>query len=401
MSNRVVGIDFGHDAIRAVEVDNGALDHPRVLRSASLAFPADAIVGGEVQDIAAVATTLRQLWQKGGFKTKQVAIAMGNSRVITRDLDVPVQPIANIRDSLAFTIGDMLPMPVENAILDYYPVSIGQDEHGGQVYRGMLIAALRDVVVANAEAVRRAGLELVGVDLIPFALARSLTDPAAGETVALVDIGSTSTTITIATAGVPEFIRILPVGGEDLTKSLMELGRLTREQAEQMKRLVGVSEEAVEPRFRPVVSLVVARTSELLTAVRDTLAYFHDTRRRGVARIRLTGGGSRLGGLIPMISSWMRIPAESAEPAQGSEFFIATAIASGSIGQTAPRGAAAKARRSAEPAAQPAPAAATGTAAPGAPPAPSGAATPKAKPAKEPKAKSESIWNRPLFGGGK
>jgi type IV pilus assembly protein PilM len=422
LGGRVVGIDFGYGVIRGVEVEDAGTRRQRVLRSATLPIDDDIVVSGEVRDTGAVASALRQLWSKGGFRSRKVVIGMGNSRVLARDLQVPVRPVGQIRESLQYLVADLLPMPLENAVLDYYPISSTLDASGVAVYDGMLVAALKDVVLQNAKAIRLAGLELVGVDLLPFALVRALADRESADTIAFVDVGATTTIITVATAGVPEFVRIIPVGGEDVTRSLMELGQLTRDQAEQIKRTVGLSADGVEPRYRPVVELMVARSSELMTSIRDTVQYFADTRQRRVAAVVLSGGGARLGRFAETVTAWTRIPSALATAADDAAYLMATALASGvrvagepRVGATRNSASAGIAAPTTETTVVPGFAGTdTPTPAPGwarSEPADAASATAPAqrrsKPAPAPKApkvkkeKKDSIWNRPLGGGRK
>lgn len=186
------------------------------------------------------------------------------------------------------------------------------------MYSGILVAAFKEIALTNARAATQAGLRVIGVDMISFAIIRRLADRDSSETVAFIDVGASATIISVATGGTPVFSRIVPVGGEEVTRSLIELGQLSREQAEQVKRTIGLSAEGVEPRFRPVVELMVTRTSELMTSIRDTISYFSDTRGQRIDRIVLTGGGARLGGFAQMVAAWTRIPAalsEESEPA--------------------------------------------------------------------------------------
>lgn len=331
MAKRVVGVDFGHGVIRGVEVEEPGTKRQRVVRQGSVPVAPDAVASGEVRDIAAVAAALKQLWGSAGFKAKEVVLGLGNARVLARDLEVPVRPMAQVREGLPFLVADLLPMPLENAVLDYYPISVTRDDAGVEMYNGMLVAALKDVAMANTRAAKQAGLDVVGIDMIPFAIIRTLADRASGESVAFVDVGATTTIISVATAGVPEFVRTVPVGSEDVSRSLMELGQLSREQAEQVKRTVGLSAEGVEPRYRPVVELMVTRTSDLMTSIRDTLSYFADTRQRRIDRIVLTGGGARLGGFAQMVSAWTRIPAGLDETFPDMDYLVATALTAGVV----------------------------------------------------------------------
>ncbi|MCU1424735.1 MAG: pilus assembly protein PilM, partial [Microbacteriaceae bacterium] len=173
MSKSVVGLDFGSTSIRAVEISDPTKPKPTIVRFLEVPLPPNSAVKGEVLEIDTVASALKQLWSKAGFKTKRVIIGVGSQRVIARDMSVPKMPLDRIRESLPFLVQDMLPVPVSEALLDFYPISEGTSKNG-PVINGLLIAAVKEAVMANVRAVQQAGLDPVEVDLIPFALTRAL-----------------------------------------------------------------------------------------------------------------------------------------------------------------------------------------------------------------------------------
>ncbi|MDH6179897.1 type IV pilus assembly protein PilM [Microbacteriaceae bacterium SG_E_30_P1] len=329
MAKRVVGVDFGHRAIRAVEVDNPVGTSGRVVRSAEVTVPDTAIVDGEVREVHTVASALKRLWSTGGFKTKRVVLGMGNSRVLARDLTVPSMPLDQIRETLPFQAQDLLPVPSAGAILDFYPISHGMGENGA-VVNGLLIAALKDVVLANVSAVRTAGLETVGVDLIPFSLTRLLADSGGRETVGYIDVGATTTSVTIATGGVPQFVRIIPAGGEDVTRALVERAEFTHEQAERAKVVLGIPLGPVEADQRAVADIIVTEAGQLLTGLRNTLNYFVSSRGTAISRVVVTGGGAQLRGFVNALSEMTQLPAQVADPASDTRMTVALSLAKGS-----------------------------------------------------------------------
>ena len=121
---------------------------------------------------------------------------------------------------------DALPIPVEEANLDYHLLEELEVTDRGparprRVARILLIAATRDMVDAFVDAAQRAGLRPTGVDLLPFALVRARTphglDPA-GEVEAIVDIGADVVSVVVHAGGVPRYVRIIPgIGGDTIT----------------------------------------------------------------------------------------------------------------------------------------------------------------------------------------
>jgi len=297
MATGIVGVDIGSTTIRAVEVLDATSAKPSVARYHEVQLPEGAAASGEVIELNTVASALRTLWSEGGFKSRDVVLGMGNQRVLARDLTMPKMSISQIREALPFQVQDLLLVPVADAILDFYPVSEGVSENG-PVVNGLLVAAVKQAVLANVKAVELAGLNPAGVDLIPFSLARvHLRGGNAKGTTALIDVGSTTTSVIIATNGIPQFVRIIPAGGNDITRALATRLEVTQNQAEQIKRGLGLSAAGVAPEHRVALEAIFESANQLLTSLRNTLSYFVNARQQeGIGRIVLSGGGSRLRG---------------------------------------------------------------------------------------------------------
>ena len=315
MAHNIVGVDISSWGIRAVEVRDAATTKPTVLRSKSILLPEGAVLRGEVEEVSTVATALRQLWSMGGFTSKDVVLGIGNHRVLARDLSVPRTSLSRIRESLPFQVQEMLPVPVEDALLDFYPISEGQSDQGPVVH-GLLVAAIKESVTANVKAAQLAGLNPIDVDLIPFALSRLLLRGASiMGIVSIIEIGANTSTVIIAKDGVPQFVRIIPVGGDDLTNAIKSESSLTQEQAEAAKRALGLSTVGVPVDQRPIVEVIYKVAGELLNSIRNTLNYFSTARpQEPIRQIILTGGGAKLTGFAQALQENTRMPIIFADP---------------------------------------------------------------------------------------
>lgn len=321
MAKSIVGLDIGRETIRGVEVESPNKARPVAIRFAEVALPADAVRSGEVREVNTVAAAIRRLWVAGGFKTKDVSIGMGNQRVLARELTVPRMSLTQIRESLPFQVQEMLPVPVNEALLDFYPISEGVGE-AGPVVNGLLIAAIKESVMANVSAVRQAGLNPVHVDLIPFALSRVLARGQLSRgTLALIDVGASTTNVVIASSGVPQFVRMIPAGSEDITKALINRLEMAPQHAEGIKRSHGLNPNGAtsEQEMRAVESIRES-VNELLSSLRNTLNYFTNTHpNEPLQGIVLTGGGARLIGFAQALGDLMRVPVIPADPFSGVE----------------------------------------------------------------------------------
>ena len=312
-----VGLDIGTSGVRAAELTLGK-GGSTLERFGQVALPAGAVRGGEVVDTDAVAGALKQLWAQAKFCSRKVVVGVANQKVVVRQVDLPWLPVAELRKSLAFQVQDYIPMPVEQAILDFHPLEEFQSDGGGRMLRVLLVAAARDMVDSAVHAVQQAGLEPTMVDLTSFAVLRSLhTHSALGsvDAEALVDVGASVTNIVVHQGGVPRFVRILMMGGADITDAIAERLGLPLEQAESVKQTTGLSAVAAMADAQPATRAIEQSGAAFVEEVRGSLDYY--LAQPGAARIGkvvLSGGGSRLAGLAERMGAATRLPVEVARP---------------------------------------------------------------------------------------
>jgi type IV pilus assembly protein PilM len=320
MSPNIVGMDIGSVSVRALELRNADRPKPIIEKFHEVPLPEGSVRRGEVLEIGTVAAAIKRLWSTGGFKTKDVILGMGGPRVLSRDLQMPRAPLAQIKEALPFHVQELLPVPVAEALLDFYPISEENGEHGPMV-NGLLVAAIKEAVSANVAAVTQAGLRPIQVDLIPFALVRALA-PVRGTTgmTAVVSIGANTTNIVVALDGIPQFVRIVSSGGDDITRALMNRLQLNALQAEAAKREIGLGGPSARPEQRPAMEVIYESARELLTAIRNTITYYVNGKNgMQLSRVVLSGGGSQLGGLGQALSEVLGVTVAQGDPLGGAQ----------------------------------------------------------------------------------
>ena len=316
---RVIGLDIGTTGVRAVEVefDNGgaAKGAPgRVLRAGFVPLPWGAVHDGEVAEPATVASALKRLWSEAKFTTKEVVIGVGNQRVLVRELDMPALPPAQLRAALPFQVEGLIPVSASDALLDFFPISTSDGADGPQMH-GLLVAATAETVVANTRAVELAGLVPTMVDLNAFAVARIQARSGFGTgVIAFVDIGARVTNVSIVVDGHPRFVRILPSGGHDVTEALSSTLDIPQQDAERLKREVGIGLASAQEDLT-AKQIVAEVTTGLVDSIRNTLVYYASSNPGGaVQQIVLSGGGAFLPGLGQYLASAARVQVVVGEP---------------------------------------------------------------------------------------
>jgi type IV pilus assembly protein PilM len=307
-----IGLDIGSTAVRAAEVTGG--DTPAIVHAAQVSLEAGAVENGEVKEPETVSEALRELWQRGGFKSKQVYLGVGNQRVVVREIALPYMPEKELRASLGFQVQEFIPMPVDDAVLDYDPIGeFEQDER--RMLRMLLVAAQRSMVDQVVAAAKGAKLEPIGLDLVPFAIVRSVGTTGVGMDLedegdeAVIDIGAHVTNIVVHAGGDTRFVRILPSGGRDITSAIARGLGIDDDLAERLKRGEAVEPQPGEelPGADRVRELAMQRASSFVDEIRSSLE-FYTAQAQGarIARVLVTGGGSKLEGFLELLRG--RIP---------------------------------------------------------------------------------------------
>jgi type IV pilus assembly protein PilM len=304
MAKGHIGLDIGSTAVRAAEVLLGG-DQASLVRAAQVPLPSGAVQSGEVRDVEAVAQAVRELWGRGGFKTRQATMGVGNQRVVVREITVPALPPKEMKQSLPFQVQDLIPIPVDDAVLDY-DVLEEIEQEGARMMRLLVVAAQRQMINQMVDCAVRAKVEPVGVDLVPFALIRSVgqdeglgleESDLGGE--AIVDVGADVTNICVHERGVARFVRILPSGGRDVTVAMATSLGIPEEDAEALKR--GQPVEGAPPAME-VEGIRRTRVANLVDEIRSSLDFYRaQTPGAEVSRVLVTGGGSKLPGLVELL----------------------------------------------------------------------------------------------------
>jgi len=304
----LVGLDIGSTSIRAVEATISK-DRPVINNFGQGFLPNGAVVGGVVKDDKAVTAALRQLWASHGFASRNVVVGVTHQQVIVREVDVSNLPPKDLKQALPFLVRDVMPLPPDQALLDFYPL---ENPGKADVVHGLLIAVPKEAVIDTVRAVEAASLHVVQVDLACFAALRASAH-LASDTEAVIDIGANGTTIVIHTDGMPKIVRSFPRGGAEVTKMLATRLGMSVAEAETLKCRVGL----VRGEGPETAEVTAEAIRPLINELRSSLNYFASANSdRRVARLALVGGAAMLPGLTEVLTAQLGVPAFLSDPMQ-------------------------------------------------------------------------------------
>ena len=337
----VVGLDIGATAVRATMLSPVRAEDPERLMTVAdaveAALPPGTVVEGVVRDPAALTRALVALWKAHDIGCRRVIVGVSNSQVVVRAMQMPRLRPDQFAQALPFQAREVVALPMDQALLDFRPLPTGDESggpdrapgadaaagpavgdrgresaaqpEGGDTVDGLLIAAPRQPVLTAVRAVEAAGLHTARVDLCSFAALRAVAAAElAAETV--VDIGAQVTNIVVHRYGVPRVVRTVGRGGQQLTERLVERTGAGQQEAEILKREVGLLGSTSE-----ATMILASAVRPLVSDIRSSVQYFSTTNSSLVPeRLTLTGGGADLPGLAELLTADVGVPCRVASP---------------------------------------------------------------------------------------
>lgn len=241
-----VGLDLGSSSISAVRLRHQTAGSA-LLQAALDSLPEGLIQEGEVKDVEGLAFAIKEFWKTYKIRGRKVTLGLANQKIVVRTLDFPPLDEKELRSAIEFQAQDYIPIPIDEAVFDFHVLGRFTDVDGLEKQKILVVAAQKDMVMDFINAIKKAKLQVAGVDLQAFALLRSQVPKSfldegapAGTAIAVANIASDVTNLVVDVAGEPQFTRIISFGGDDFTKAVQEQMGITFSEAEVMKAQIGL-----------------------------------------------------------------------------------------------------------------------------------------------------------------
>ncbi len=310
MAYQSIGLDIGTTAVRAVELTLDGGQRPAITNFGQVGLQPGIVANGEVRDRAGLADALRRLWREGHFSNRRVRVGVAGLRAIVRDIDMPLLPPDELESAVRFKADEVLPFALDETVLSSKVIAQVAGADGPPTLRVQVAAAHAEVLASLIEALERAGLEPVSIDLQTAALARALaTGQQSPE--AVVSIGATLTLIVVHQGGTLQFVRTLDKGGQTITAAIAGALDIPLRDAEVAKRRLGA------PGVHDSLAAGACQRAvgALVDEINNSVRFFGSLAgRQPVSRVLLTGGGTRTHGLLEAMGQATGVPVALASP---------------------------------------------------------------------------------------
>src|SRR5262245_49502581 len=206
-------------------------------------------------DAGLVIETIQRAFGSRKVKGSDVAIALSGHSVIIKKISIPATSEEELAEVIPWEAEQYIPFDVEDVNLAYQVLKGGGSDGNMDV---LLVAAKKDKIHDYTSVVTQAGRNPLLVDVDVFALQNCYEmnyDTDAMEGLALVNVGASTTNVSIVKGSTSIFWRDISVGGNHYNDALRKELNVSFEQAESLKR--GESVEGVpEDRLEPILSSV-------------------------------------------------------------------------------------------------------------------------------------------------
>ncbi len=311
-----VGVDIGHSTIKVVQVDKSGAGW-KIVKVGTAPTPPEVMRDGNVTNPEELGAAIKQAMKEGHIHSGHAVIAAAGGATFVRTVPFPKMSPNLLRDSVKFEAGRYVPGSVEESYVEAEIVGPLSDTQ----MNVLLASAPKDLVAGRIAACREAGLHVDIVDLETFAAFRTLveTDPsrsAGEESYMFLNIGGSSTSVTVIDKGVFVMNRTMPSGGNTLTEALKQAFKLETVDAEAGKTVLDLREllagTVVE---NPPLKVMASQVDDLVREIRRSMNYLQTQNQQAegtppveIKEIILTGGGAKLRGLDAYLSAKLGLP---------------------------------------------------------------------------------------------
>lgn len=297
-SKGLVGVDISSTTVKLLElsVKNGRY---WVESYAVMPLPENSVVEKSILNPEAVADALERAVNLANPHTTHVAIAVPTSMVIHKIIEMDADMSDEEREvQIRMDAEQYIPFPLDEVSLDF---EVLPDRLANPNRVNVLLVATRtENVDTRVEVLELAGLVAKVADVESYAMERAFsvfadTLPMGANTVGILDIGHTMTTLSVMQKGKIIYTREQVFGGRQLTQDIQSRYGLSFEEAGRAKKERTLPDDYDTEVLEPFLDAVVQQ------AARSLQFFFSSSQFNEIDHILLAGGIANIPGLAKLL----------------------------------------------------------------------------------------------------
>jgi type IV pilus assembly protein PilM len=315
----LLGLDISSSSVKLVELGRDKAGNLVLERCAIEPLERGWITDGNVEKFDEVADAMRRVIKKSGTRTKNVAMALPPSAVITKKIILPGGlSEQDLETQVEAEANQYIPFSLDEVSLDFCVVGPSSTSSGDVE---VLIAASRKEKVQDRQGLAEAaGLKPLIVDVESYAsrlaagrLIQALPNQGVDTMVALFEVGAFTTSMQVIRNEEVLYDRDQAFGGAQLTQLIVRQYGFSPEEAETKKRNGDLPEDYDSGVLKPFVESMAQEIGRALQF------FFTSTPHNRVDYVMLAGGSAALPGLTDAVTMQTSFPCHLANPFEGMQ----------------------------------------------------------------------------------
>ncbi len=311
-SSSLLGVDISSSSVKIVKLSSSGgrykLDN-YVIRP----LPAKSVVEKNISDINAVGEAIAGAVSVMKPSTREAAVAVAGSAVITKTIEMNAAlSDTELENQIIVEADQYIPYPLDEVAIDFERQALS--ERSEDLVEVLLAACRKENVDSRVTALEMGGLETRVVDIEAYAIERAFSllneqiEAEENQTTAIIDIGSTMTTLNVMMDGRTIYTREQMFGGNQLVDDVIRRFGLTAAEAEVAIKRGGLPEEFEVELLLPFKDSVVQQISQTLQF------FFSSSHYNEVDHIVLAGGVAAIPGLDELVQEHLSTSVMVANP---------------------------------------------------------------------------------------
>lgn len=306
----LIGVDIGSSSIKVAEIKEKRGGARGVSFFGFHPLPSETIVDGHVMNSGAIVEGLQKLFHKQ--KSRDIALRVSGHSVIIKKITMPQMTSAELEEQITWEAEQHIPFDLAEVEIDWNV--LGQRTDQGQM-DVLLVAAKKEEINDLTNLAVEAKLRPRIVDLDAFTVQNAFEAgygaPPLDQTIVLIHVGASLTTLNILADGTTSFTRDIANGGNQITEEIQRALGISNEEAEAYK--CGGDGRGLVPREVP--EIITQVVDQLAGEIQRSLDFYLATSGGAeVSRVLVSGGTANIRALLDAIERRCRVPVEPLDP---------------------------------------------------------------------------------------
>ncbi len=314
MNKKAFGLDIGATTMKLVWLNH---QNGYVLSSCLIApTPPKGMLSSSPVDEEEMAQSIRNAVDEANIKTKFVNLALPENQVYTKVIEMPNLSDKELTSAIYWEAERYIPVPLSNITLVWAVIKRPAKPLPNEKMEVLMVGAPTALIIKYQKIMALAGLTVSSMETELLAAVRSLavgtpTDPFPPSLI--ISIGAVSTSLTIVKDGIMIFTYSTQIGGGAINRAIAADFGLTPQQAEEYKKVYGVSGKSLGGKIGQATSPILAA---IASEAKKALAFYAQKYKDDfpIRQIVLSGGTAKLPGIEVFFAQNLGIETVIANP---------------------------------------------------------------------------------------